>query len=168
MASRRAVATSLVVVVGVVALVRGFVLLPVTVDSASMSPALDAGDVVLTTRLAPDPDDLERGDLVAFRSPDDGRRAVKRVIGLPGEELVVLDGRLHVDGRVVDEPSVDPAGVDGYYSRTFVVPAGSVFVMGDNRGNSVDSRDYGAVPDTELEGRVVVRLWPWEWGWGWG
>jgi signal peptidase I len=127
-----------------------------------MSPALRAGDLLLTTQLAPDPDDLERGDLVVFRSPEDGDRAVKRVIGLPGEELVVLDGVLHVDGRVVDEPFVDPAGVDGYYSRTFVVPLGSVFLMGDNRGNSVDSRDYGAVLDTELEGRVVVRLWPWE------
>jgi signal peptidase I len=161
MASRRALVAAAIAAVGATALLRAFVLLPVTVESASMTPTLRAGDVVLSTRMAPDADDLERGDLVAFRSPEDGERAVKRVIGLPGEEIVVLDGELHVDGGVVAESYVDPAGVDGYYSRTFVVPDGTVFVMGDNRGNSIDSRDYGAVPGNALEGRVVVRLWPW-------
>lgn len=160
MVTRRSVVVAAAVALGTTAVLRGVVVVPVTVSSSSMSPTLRAGDVLLTSRMAPDVGDLDRGDLVVFVSPGDGERAVKRVIGLPGEEIVVLDGVLHVDGRVVDEPFIDPGLVDGYYSRTYVVPGDAVFVMGDNRANSVDSRDYGAVPEPALEGRVVVRLWP--------
>lgn len=145
--------------IGVWAL-RATVAVPVRVESASMAPTLSVGDVVLVSRSEPDPADLHRGDLIVFRDPVEGRRALKRVIGLPGEELVVLDGVLHIDGVPVDEPWVDPALVDGYYSRTFVVPADHVFVLGDNRGNSVDSRDYGALPAEDLLGSVLLRVWP--------
>ena len=120
------------------------------VSSASMVPTYSPGDVVLVTQRPPDLADLERGDLVTFRSPEDGRRALKRVIGLPGEAVVIKDSELYVDDRVVDEAYVDHALIDGYYSRTYTVPAGSVFLLGDNRGNSVDSRDYGPVPARDL------------------
>lgn len=152
-------ATVLVLAAGV-ALLRATVVVPVRIESASMAPTYAAGDVVLVSRAVPSPGDLTFGDLVVFRDPTDGRRALKRVIGLPGEELVILDGLLHVDGEVVIEPWVDPALVDGYYSRTFVVPVDHVFVLGDNRGNSVDSRDYGAVPAEDLLGTVWGRVWP--------
>lgn len=135
-------------------------LVPLTVSSASMVPAVGPGDRVLVTRWAPDPADLARGDLVTFVDPAEGELTLKRVVGLPGEQVVVLDGVLHVDGRAVAEPWVRAADVDGYYTRTFRVPAGQVFVMGDNRGNSVDSRDYGAIGPEELRGTVVLRVWP--------
>ena len=115
---------------------------------------------MLVSRWEPDPAELDRGDLIVFRDPAEGRRALKRVIGLPGEEVVVLDGVLHVDGEPVEEPWVDPATVDGYYTRLFVVPADHVFVMGDNRGNSVDSRDYGSLSSEDILGRVLLRVWP--------
>ncbi|WP_236554453.1 signal peptidase I [Nocardioides sp. AX2bis] len=129
---------------------------PVRIDSASMAPTLEAGDVVLVSRWAPEVEDLAHGDLVVFVDPRQGRRTIKRVVGLPGEAVVVLDGVLHVDGAPVEEPWVDPATVDGYYSRTFEVPDHHVFVLGDNRGNSVDSRDYGAVDEEALTGRVLL------------
>lgn len=125
-----------------------------------MAPTLEAGDVVLVTRWAPDPEELSRGDLVVFRDPVEDRQTLKRVVGLPGDELVVLDGVLHVDGEPVAEPWVDHDLIDGYYSRTFRVPADHVFVLGDNRGNSVDSRDYGAVASADLVGVVLIRVWP--------
>jgi signal peptidase I len=133
---------------------------PVRVISASMLPTLSAGDVVLVSRSAPAVEELHRGDLVTFRSPEDGRRTLKRVLGLPGDELVILDSVLHVNEHAVPEPYVDHAAIDGYYSRTFTVPDGTVFVLGDNRGNSVDSRDYGPVPAGDLTGRVLFRVWP--------
>ena len=159
---RRAVgrASVLLALVGLVVLLRTTVAVPVRVDSASMQPTFRAGDVVLVSRHAPDVADLARGQLVVFRSPEDGQRALKRVIGLPGDVLVVRDGRLYVNGRRVREPQVDHALIDGYYSRTFRVPRGRVFLMGDNRGNSVDSRNYGPVPAADLQGRVLVKVWP--------
>lgn len=135
---------------------RTFVAEPVRIASASMAPGLVEGDVVLVSRSAPDVEDLERGDLVVFDDPRDHRRTLKRVVGLPGEEVVVLDGVLHVDGRPVSEPWVDPDTVDGSYTRTFRVPPDHVLVLGDNRANSVDSRDYGAVAAEDLRGRVVL------------
>jgi len=144
--------------VALVVLLRATVVVPVRIESASMEPTLRRGDVVLVSRRAPDPATLGHGDLVVLADPRDGRRTIKRVVGLPGETVVVLDGVLHVDGEPVDEPWVDPRTVDGYYSRTFDVPPSHVLLLGDNRANSVDSRDYGPVDRAWLRGRVVVRL----------
>lgn len=160
MSRRRTVALlALAAVLVAVGVVRQLVVSPERVASASMSPTLDAGDVVLVSRHRPSVTDLERGEVVTLRPPGDDALALKRVVGLPGETLVVLDGRLVVDGTPVPEPYVDPATVSGYYTATFRVPADSVFVMGDNRANSVDSRDYGPVPLDRLEGRLLVRLY---------
>ncbi len=150
----------LAVLVGAVLFVRTTLVTPVRVSSASMEPTLYAGDVALVRQQPPDIDDLDRGDLVTFVSPEDGRRTIKRVTGLPGDSLVIKDSVLHVNGRPVEEPYVDHELIDAYYSRTFTVPGGTVFLLGDNRGNSVDSRDYGPVQVEDLVGRVVVRLWP--------
>jgi signal peptidase I len=150
----------LLVLVGLLFLLRATVATPVRVASASMEPTFDAGDVVLVGQQPPDLEDLGHGDLVTFVSPEDGRRTIKRVIGLPGDSLVIKDSVLYVNDRVVDEPYVDHALIDAYYSRTYTVPDGKVFLLGDNRGNSVDSRDYGAVPVGDLLGRVIVRVWP--------
>ncbi|GAA1479098.1 signal peptidase I [Nocardioides aestuarii] len=140
--------------------VRAHVVVPLTVGSSSMEPALSSGDTVLVTRWAPDAADLERGDLVVFVDPVERHRTLKRVVGLPGEELVILDGVLHVDGRAVREPWLPDEALDGYFSRTFEIPPGRVFVLGDNRGNSIDSRDYGSIGAVDLTGRVLARVWP--------
>jgi len=141
-------------------LVRATVIAPVRVASASMLPTYAAGDAVLVSQRPPDLSDIDRGDLITFRSPEDGDTALKRVIGLPGDSLVILDSELYVNQRLVREPYVDHRLIDGYYSRTYTVPAGTVFVLGDNRGNSIDSRDYGPIPADTLLGRAVFRLWP--------
>ena len=146
-------------VVATVVVVRATLASPVRIDSSSMSPTLREGDVVLVSRHAPDVASLERGDLVVFTMPTDGTRAIKRVVGLPGERVVVLDGELHVDGRRVPESYVDHRFVDGSFTETYVVPQDAVLVMGDNRPNSVDSRDYGPVPAGALLGRVLLRIW---------
>lgn len=154
---RHAIAAGLVLLL-VLLVVRATLVVPVRVSSASMLPTFEAGDVILVSRLAPDVEELARGDLVVFRDPAGGR-TLKRVVGLPGERVAILDGVLHVDGEPQEEAWVtDP--LDGYFTRALTAGEGEVVVLGDNRGNSIDSRDYGPVTEEDLLGRVLVRLWP--------
>jgi signal peptidase I len=148
-----ALALALVVVV-----LRTFVVAPVRVVGDSMAPTLRGGQVVVVDKL--DADALSRGDLVVFRSPGDGTSAVKRVVGVPGDRVVIRDAVLSVNDRSVEEPYVDAASIDGLFTPTTTVPEGSVFVLGDNRAHSIDSRIHGPVDLDEVQGRVVVRLWP--------
>ena len=137
-------------------LVRLLVLTPVGVDGSSMEPTVHDGDVALVWRLGAASGGLDRGDLVVYRDGD-GDLAVKRVVGLPGDRVAMLDGRLTVDEVVVDEPYVDQSRVDGVYLGRVVVPAGSVYVLGDDRSRSIDSRHHGPVADEAIVGRVVLH-----------
>ncbi len=143
------------VVVGVLA-VRLLVLAPVGVDGESMQPTVHDGEVALVWRLGVTADDLRRGDLVVFRDRD-GELALKRVVGLPGDRVAMLDARLTVNEVPVEEPYVDLSRIDGTYLGQVLVPEGEVFVLGDNRSRSVDSREYGTVADRDLVGRVVLH-----------
>ena len=132
---------------------------PVRVSSGSMAPTYSVGDELLVrTRLlagaAPG-----RGDVVVVQAPGGSALLVKRIAGVAGDRVGIRDGRLVVNGDRVEEPYVDPARVDGTYFGPITVPPGSVFVLGDNRSDSVDSRDFGAVPEDRVEGQVVLRLW---------
>jgi signal peptidase I len=82
------------------------------------------------------------------------------VIGVPGDRVVIRDAVLSVNDRPLVEPYVDRASIDGLYTPTTRVPEGRVFVLGDNRARSIDSREFGPVAVEEVEGRVVLRLWP--------
>ena len=150
----------LVLVLAAVAGARTGLATPVRISSSSMLPTLAAGDVVVTSRAALAVDEVDREDLVTFTSPEDGERALKRVVGLPGDRVVIKDAVLFVNDEPVDEPYVDHERIDAYYSQTYVVPEHTVFVLGDNRGTSTDSRDYGPVDADALTGRVLVRVWP--------
>ena len=132
---------------------------PFTVRSSSMTPTLHTGDQVLAERLTPRFGHLERGDLVVFTAPATRALMVKRVVALAGDRVGLADGRLVVNGHRRAEAYVDLGSVDGVYFGPEVVPAGSVFVMGDDRADSVDSRDFGPVPLDRVRGRVLWRLW---------
>ena len=150
----------LILIVGLTTVLRAGIAGPVQVSSSSMLPTLAKGDVVLVRRAGLSLGDLHHGDLVTFDSPDDGRPALKRVVGLPGDTVVIKDAVLYVQDQPVDEPYVDHQLIDAYYTPTYTVPSGTFFVMGDHRSNSTDSRDYGPVDADDLTGRVLVRLWP--------
>ncbi len=102
------------------------------------------------------PVDAERGALVTFREFDSGNLSVKRVCGLPGDRVAIRDGRLYVNNRRVVEPYLDHRTVDGLYFGPVRVPAGTVFLLGDNRAGAEDSREYGPVPLSNLVGRVIL------------
>lgn len=143
--------------------VRLLVAEPERVLGPSMAPTLRDRDVVLSVRpgLVGAVDPLRRGDLVALRDPAGDGSIVKRVVGLPGDVVEIQDAVLLVDGAPVPEPYADLSGIDGVYFGPVTVPAGDVLVLGDNRGRSVDSRDFGPVPLGSVTGRVLLRLWPW-------
>jgi signal peptidase I len=140
--------------------VRAYVAEPFAIPSESMEPTLRPGDHVLVEKLSYRFGSPRRGDLVVFRSPDGGSLAVKRIVGLAGDRVAIEDGVLAIDGRLQREPYVDQKSIDSVYFGPVVVPRGDVFVMGDNRADSHDSRDYGAVPRRALIGRVLTTLWP--------
>jgi signal peptidase I len=135
-------------------------LLPVRVmrvDSGSMAPTVSPGDLLVVER---DAGPIGRRDVIAVPHPETGVLLVKRVVALGGDRVAIEDGVLVVDGEGVCEPGIDPSRLDGVWFGPVTVPAGQVFLLGDDRGSSIDSRDFGTVPVTDVAGLVRVRLWP--------
>lgn len=132
------------------------------VDGQSMEPTLHNREKIFVNRIPLYFDHINRGDVVIFPSPLEDKNLVKRVIGLPGDEIAIRDGAVYLNGEPLDEPYVD--------SKTYgdmgpiVVKEGHVFVMGDNRhfGMSLDSRDprVGQIPISEIVGKAHFVLFP--------
>jgi signal peptidase I len=138
--------------------VRPFVVEPFHIPSKSMALTLQAGDQVLAAKFAYRLGEPGRGDLVVFEGG--GEIAVKRIVGVGGDRVAIKDGVLFVNGRSRSEPYVNRRLVDGNYFGPVSVPEGHVFVMGDNRANSRDSRVFGSLSEDDLLGRVFLRFWP--------
>ena len=139
--------------------IRLWVAEPLRIVTESMEPTLTPGEHVLAWKLPALEPVLARGDLVAFEHGP-GPLYVKRVVGVGGDRVALRDGRLFVNGRAVREAYAAPDRIDSVYFGPVVVPEGKVFVMGDNRGSSWDSRAFGPVARDDLRGRVVAVLWP--------
>ena len=140
--------------------VRPFVAEPFGITTDSMDPTLRAGDSVLAAKFAYRLAEPGRGDVVLFRAPGDGAPTIKRVVGLPGDTVAVRDGVLFVNGEKKREGYVDYGLTDSTFLGSTDVPEGHVYLMGDNRANSLDSRSYGPVPEADLLGKVPLRVWP--------
>ncbi len=160
---RAVVAILAVVLVGVAA--RAFFVEPFYVPSVSMLPSLVPGEYVVVERMGVLHPQIGFGDIVVFRRPPNDSAAssasylVKRVIGLPGQTIYSSGGSVYLDGRRVREPFL-PAGVATTGIRYQRVPGGHYFVLGDNRGDSEDSRFFGPISASLLVGRVVMVYWP--------
>jgi signal peptidase I len=129
------------------------------VYGSSMQPNLHTDERLVIEKLTYHFHGPQRGDIVVLRDPDGGPDLlIKRVIGLPGERITIADGQVYVDGVPLDEPYLNQ--VTSGNGRSWFVPPLSVFVMGDNRGASRDSRIFGPIPMDSIMGRAVVRYWP--------
>ena len=155
LAVRALVLAVVVLVVGRLAGVVPFE--PVRVPSESMAPTLRSGDHVLLDHRPVDPHD---GDVVVAVDPTDGTLLVKRVVAVAGEAVGISGGVLDVDGVPVAEPYADRTDQGGVWFGPAVVPPGHVFLLGDNRADSVDSRVFGPVPLASVVGTVQFRLLP--------
>lgn len=147
-------------------LIKTFLFQAFFIPSASMEPTLQIGDRVLVNKLSYQFGDIDRGDLVVFKRPDLPaesaaivRDLIKRVIALPGETIEAREGEIYINGKVLVEPYL-PKGTLSENLPSQVVPAGRVWVMGDNRANSRDSRVLGAIDVDTIHGRAFVRIWP--------
>ncbi len=129
-------------------------------NGPSMQPTLYVGYRVLMEKVSYRFGPVHRGDVVVVNRPGTAVSLIKRVIGLPGETIDVRGGRVLIDGEWLDEPWV--AYLGGPDCPPQKVPEGYVFVIGDNRANSLDSRALGPVPIEAVEGHVILIYWPLE------
>lgn len=161
---QNALSWAYIIVLAAAALAAVFLLFlqPVSVQGASMAPTLAEGEVLLIDRLALYLKTPARGDMVIFPHPNTGEELIKRIIAFPGETIEITEGRIYVDGRLLDESAYLPADADNGVLEATVVPAGRVFVLGDHRGESFDSRDaaFGCIPLSSLDGIVRLRVAP--------
>ena len=153
--------TAFVAFVLVFGFVRPFVVEAYRIPTESMVPTLEVGDRVLANKFIYHFTEPERRDIVVFDSVDeDDQTLIKRVVGLAGDEIQVQGGVLYVNDEAQEEPYLNDADQFRSYYGPTVVPEGHIFVMGDNRGNSADSRVFGPLPLENLKGEAFMRFWP--------
>jgi signal peptidase I len=169
--------------------IQAFLIKPFRIPSPSMVPTLEVGQRVLVNRLGTHFGDPSRGDIVVFKppagadthecgipsEPEDGHACaqptpnksdsnfIKRVIGLPGDTIYVRNNRAYVNGRMLNEPYINKGTLcDNLCNlpKPIKVPPGHFFMMGDNRGESDDSRDWGPVPKKWIIGHAFFTYWP--------
>ena len=142
-------------------LIHAFLAQATRVYGQSMEPNLHTNERLVVEKLSYRFHGPRRGDVVVLHDPSGGTELIiKRVIGLPGERVMIGDGRVYIDGVALDEPYLQQPTQGG--GRTWLVPPFELFVMGDNRVASRDSRSFGAVPLEQILGRAVFRYWPLE------
>src|SRR5918993_479608 len=142
--------------------VRPFVLEAFRIPSESMVPTLEVGDRVFVNKFIYRFAEPERGDVVVFESVGEGddQKLIKRVVGVGGDEIEVRNGTLLVNGEDREEPYLNRNSPFNDSYGPSEVPEGHVFVMGDNRANSADSRVFGPLPIENIEGEAFLRFWP--------
>ncbi len=148
----------LVAFVLVFGFVRPFVVEAFYIPSESMVPTLEVGDRVLVNKFIYRFTEPDRGDIVVFER--EGQDLIKRVVALPGDRISVRDGTLYVNGETRNEDYLNQEFPDLSSFGPVTVPEGRVFVMGDNRANSRDSRFIGPIPEEDIQGEAFLRFWP--------
>lgn len=143
----------------IVLVINAFLAQATRVEGQSMEPNLHDNQRLIIEKISYRFHPPRRGDVVVLRLPNrTSDPLIKRVVGLPGETVEITDGRVLINGQVLDEPYLNQYTYQGMPPR--VVPPNQVFVLGDNRGFSNDSRAFGFVPFSDIIGRAWFRYWP--------
>lgn len=141
-------------------LINKFLIFKVKIPSESMVPTLNVGDRLFVSRIY-NLENLKRGDILVFHSEEKNEDMIKRLIGLPGDIIVISDGIVTVNGETLDE---DYIGTADNYSGEFTVPEGKYFFLGDNRYWSLDSRywENPYIDGSEIKGKAQIKVYPWK------
>jgi signal peptidase I len=151
----------LLIAIGLALVIIVFLYQPVKVEGTSMAPLLSDQERIFINKFVYRFEPIQRGDVVVFWYPlDRSKSFIKRVVGLPGETVLIRQGAVYVDGKIVPEPYVPPQYEDLSDFGPKLVPPDSYFVMGDHRISSNDSRVFGAVASRYIYGRAVFAYWP--------
>ena len=151
----------LAVALGLALVIIIFLYQPVKVEGTSMAPLLSDQERIFINKFVYHFEPIERGDVVVFWYPlDRSKSFIKRVVGLPGEQLELRGGRLYVDGVELREPYVPRNFLDGSSFGPVRIPDDGYFVMGDHRDSSNDSRVFGPVARQFIYGKAVFAYWP--------
>ena len=141
-------------------LIHSFVVEPVRVRSDSMEPTVPSGAVLLIDKVTLRARGPHRGEIVVASDPRTGASIVKRVVAIGGDSVGIDNGQLVVNGVKIVEHYINNDGMDGFYFGPDVVPPGHVFLLGDHRATSEDSRAFGPVDVDAVDGRLLATLWP--------
>ena len=138
-----------------------FLYQPVRVEGTSMLPGLQDQERIFINKFVYKLEAIERGDIVVFHYPfDPSKSYIKRVIGVSGDRVYILDGQVYVNGRPINESYIPGKYFDDRSMSEIAVPPHSYFVLGDHRSLSNDSRDFGPVDESYIYGKAVFVYWP--------
>ena len=148
----------------VIVLILTSVIKPTIVKESSMEPTLFENHYLIVNKLAYKTGEAQRGDIIVFESDletEDGDKKllIKRIVGLPGETVTVSGGEVYIDGQLIEEDYLKDGITPGEITDC-QVPEGQLFVMGDNRVVSIDSRELGCIDQDTVMGKAVLRLYP--------
>ena len=150
---------SIIPAIVIAVLLNMFVVQPTKVRGESMEPTLHTNEYLLVEKISYRLHGPRRGDVVVFRYPrDEDENFIKRVIAVPGETVEIVSGRVYIDGQPIVEPYLLQLPRESMPPTR--IPDGKLFVLGDNRSNSNDSRSFGPVTLDQILGRVWLRYWP--------
>jgi signal peptidase I len=151
----------LIISLGISAFIIVFLYQPVKVEGTSMMPSLDDQERIFINKFVYRIEPIQRGDIVVFRYPRDPQKSfIKRVIGVAGDHVRIVDGRVYLNGKLLVEDYVPRLYQDDRSYGDVVVPPDSYFVLGDHRSLSNDSRDFGPVDSAYIYGKAVFGYWP--------
>jgi len=156
----------IVVILAIMVMIYLFIMSPQEINGASMEPNFHNGEYILTNKIEYKLSDPKRGEVVIFKSPrNKDIDYIKRIIGEPGDRVMLKGGSYYLNGTKLDEPYLTPntyisAGNYLQEENEITVPVGRYFVSGDNRGHSSDSREFGPIPKEDFIGKAFFRYWP--------
>lgn len=156
----------IVVILAIMVMIYLFIMSPQEINGASMEPNFHNGQYILTNKIEYKLREPKRGDVVIFKSPrNKDIDYIKRIIGEPGDRVMLKAGSYYVNGTRLNEPYLTPntyISAGNYLREEYevTIPKGQYFVSGDNRGHSSDSREFGPIPKDDFIGKAFFRYWP--------
>lgn len=157
---------TIVVALSIFVVVYLFLFQPHEVKGSSMEPSFSNNEYILTDKISYRFSKPKRGEVIIFKSPKNPDvDFIKRIIGLPGEKIMIEKGRVFVNDEIISEPYINPPtnlfpGSKLSEGEEIVIPVDNYFVLGDNRSHSSDSRDFGPINRDSIIGKAFIRYWP--------